>query len=102
VLENMSRGEVVKARFKPRLFAEGTAECSHVSDGSRLIFVFEANFGRNVTIAFFATAREDALWLHACACVQHARRNASTRSAHTYVSMYARLVGLGSEVKRRD
>jgi len=77
VLENMSRGEVVKARLKPRLLTKGTAECSHVSDGSRLIFVFEANFGGNVTIAFFATAREDALWLHACACTsqcEHAQR----------------------------
>lgn len=58
-----------------------------------------------MTIGFFSAAREDAL-RHACVCMratctsqcEHAHR----ARAHSRVSMYARLVGLGSEVKRRD
>lgn len=82
-----ARGEVVKARLKLRLLVEGTAECSHVPGVSRLIFVFEANFGGNVTVGFSSSwhVRKDALRLRACACVQRAHLNASTstRSAHT-------------------
>lgn len=75
--------EVVKV---PRL--GGTAECSHVPGASRVIFVFETNFGGNVTIGFLAAAREDSLRLHACACTSRnasASASASTRSARTHV-----------------